>query len=165
MDIRFTHTNLIFGFEDDGFDAEKIYAEELSDVIKIMHSNNLKIPHDWILVFDIGYNNGKTPLVSKNKVGTYPSDKMKYIKIVVPIPSNKEIIWGVNPEQYLYEKNHYDGLMRNFWELNICFQDFKNRTDYIKACIKAGVKKVFEEGFTVGGEKIKIPTMRHLPTS
>lgn len=94
MDIRFTHTNLVFGFEDEGFDSNNIYSNQLSIVNSIMLLNKLQIPDDWVLMFDIGYNNGRIPLLSKNKFGTYPSDKMKYIKIVIPIPLESEVSWG-----------------------------------------------------------------------
>ena len=155
MDIRFTHTNLVFGFEDSGFNSQKIYKSALSNVEKLLNQYDLVMPNDWVLVFDVGYNNGKIPLVSRNKVGTYSSDKMKYIKIVVPIPLKTEIEWGVNPEQHLYKKDHYNKLIKNFWELNINYKNYNNRTDYISACIQASIKKVFEEGFSVGGVKVK----------
>lgn len=45
--------------------------------------------------------------------------------------------------------------MKYFWELAIDCRNYDNRTDYITSCIKAGIKKAFEEGFTVGGVKIK----------
>lgn len=155
MDIRFTHTNLVFGFEDERFNSNKIYLEQLSNVNSIIVSNALQIPDDWALIFDVGYNNGRIPLLSKNRFGTYPSDKMKYIKIVIPIPLESEISWGVKPEQHLYGKDHYDKLMKNFWELAVDYRSYNNRTEYITACLKAGIKKAFEEGFTVGGVKLK----------
>lgn len=121
-----------------------------------MRDNNLTVPDDWILIFEATYNNGKVPLVARNKVGSYPSDKMKYVKIVIPIPLKSEVDWGVNPEQHLYKKEHYDKLMRNFLELNVDYNNYNNRTDYIIACLKAGIKKAFEEGFTVGKTKIRV---------
>jgi len=155
MDIRFTHINLVFEFEDIGFNSTVIYNSLKPLVIEIMSSNSLKIPEDWVLLFKAGYTNARMPLVSKNKIGGYPSDKMKYITIVIPIPLESEIRWGVKPKQHLYGKNHYDKLMKNFWELDVDYRNYDNRTDYITACLKAGVKKVFEEGFTVGGVKLK----------
>jgi hypothetical protein len=135
-------------------------AHDISDnltpiIINIIRENNLNIPDDWILIFQAGYNNGKVPLVSKNKLGSYTSDKMKYIKVVIPIPLKSEISWGVKPDQHLYGKDHYDKLMKNFWELAVDYSIYHNRTDYITACLKAGIKKAFEKGFTVGGVKLK----------
>lgn len=155
MDIRVTHFCLLSEFLDVDFNSNEISDGLNPRIHELMQENNQSIPSDWILIFDATYNNGKVPLVTKNKLGSYPSDKMKYIKIVIPIPLKSEIEWGVNPEQHLYRKDHYDKLMKNFWELDIDFKDYSNRTDYITACLKAGIKKAFEEGFTVGGVKVK----------
>lgn len=155
MDIRVTHFCVLSNFLDVEFIANDI-SDKLTPLIhKIMKENDLTIPDDWILTFQASYNNGKTPLVSKNKLGSYTSDKMKDITIAIPIPLKSEISWGVEPVQHLYGKNHFDKLMRNFWELDINYRNYNNRTDYITACLKAGIKKAFEEGFTVGGVKVK----------
>jgi hypothetical protein len=154
MNINFSHIAVVFDFIDVGFKTQQIYQHLLPSVIEKMKENKLTLPMDWSLIFQAAYANGKLPLVSKNKLGSYPSDKMKYITIVVPIPLETEISWGVKPEQHLYGKDHYDKLMRNFWKLDIDFKNYSNRTDYITACLKAGVKKSFEEGFTVGGAKV-----------
>ncbi len=155
MDIRFTHTNLVFGFEDEGFNSKQIYDSLISLAIEIIATNNLNIPDDWVLLFKGCYTNGRIPLVSRNKIGGYPSDKMKYITIIIPIPLESEISWGVKPEQHLYGKVHYDKLMKNFWELAVDYRIYNNRSEYLTACLKAGIKKAFEEGFTVGGVKLK----------
>lgn len=159
MNIRFTHTSLVFEFVDCGFHAQQIYNSLLPIVIDINESNRLQLPKDWILIFKAVYTNGRCPLVSRNKLGGFPSDKMKYITIIIPIPLKSEIEWGVKPSQHLYCKEHYDKLLKNFWVLNVDFLYYKNRSDYITACLKAGIKKAFEEGFTIGGVKIKSETI------
>jgi Immunity protein 9 len=155
MDIRVTHFCLLTEFLDLDFNSNQISDSLTPSIHKIMLDNDLSIPKDWILIFQAGYNNGKVPLVARNKLGSHPSDKMKYIKVVVPIPLKTEIEWGVNPEQHLYKKDHYDKLMKNFWELDVDYRKYTSRTSYITACLKAGIKKTFEEGFTIGGTKIK----------
>ena len=45
--------------------------------------------------------------------------------------------------------------MKNFFELAVDYKNYTDRNDYIIACLKAGIKKAFEEGFTVGGIKVK----------
>jgi hypothetical protein len=155
MDIRVTHFCLLTEFLDVDFNAKEI-SDGLTPRIKaMMHENNLTIPSDWILIFQASYNNGKQPLVSRNKVGSYTSDRMKYVTIAIPVPLKTEISWGVNPDQHLYKKDHYDKLMKNFYELDVDYKDYTNRTDYIIACLNAGIKRSFEEGFTVGGIKVK----------
>ncbi|MBK8389575.1 MAG: hypothetical protein IPL23_09995 [Saprospiraceae bacterium] len=155
MDIRFTHICVVEDFVNDDLDTIFIYDSLLPYIKNILLANDFKIPDDWILIYSAGYTNGRTPLVSKNRIGSYPSDKMKYITIIIPVPLESEIRWGVKSEQHLYRKDHYDKLMKNFWELDVDYRNYNNRTDYITACLEAGIKKSFEEGFTVGGVKIK----------
>jgi hypothetical protein len=155
MDIRFTHINLVFDFEDSGFNSQKIYTSFIPAVRDVMSSNGFVIPSDWALIFQAGFSNGKKPLVSKNRIGSYSSDKLKYITVIIPIPLVSEIGWGVRPVQHLYNKDHYDKLMKNFYALNIDYNDYSSREDYITACLKEGIIKSFQEGFTVGGIKIK----------
>lgn len=156
MNIEVSHFGLVSDFIGVDFDSKKISFEWTQKLKRIFYENQLNFPMDWQLIFHLTYNNGKIPLVAKNKVGGYPSDKMKYIKIVIPVPLISEIEWGVNPDQHLYGKNHYDKLMKNFNELEINFKNYKNRTDYISACLEGGIKRAFKEGFTVGGVKIQI---------
>lgn len=156
MDVSIGHFCLIYDFLDVGFNTNKISERLKPDILKLMRDYNLTIPEDWKLIFEATYNNGIVPLVAKNKVGSYPSDKMKYVKIVIPIPLKSEIEWGVDPEQHLYKKDHYDKLMKNFRELDVDYRQYTNRTDYITACLKAGVGNAFEEGFTVGKSKLQI---------
>ena len=119
MDVSIGHFCMVFDFLNVGFNSNEINSSLLPSIYKEMQDNHLTIPEDWRLIFHANYNNGKTPLVSKNKLGGYFSDKMKYITIVIPIPLTSEVEWGVNPEQHLYKKDHYDKLMRNFLELNV----------------------------------------------
>ncbi len=156
MNIEVSHFGLVSDFIGVDFDSKKISFEWTQKLKRIFDENKLNFPIDWQLIFHLTYNNGKNPLVAKNKVGGYLSDKMKYVKIVIPVPLKSEISWGVNLEQHLYGKDHYDKFMRNFNELDINFENYKNRTDYITACLKAGIQKALKDGFTVGGVKIKV---------
>ena len=155
MDVSIGHFCMLSDFLDVEFNANETSKKLTPSIYKAMQDNDLTLPDDWQLIFHANYNNGKIPLVSRNKLGSYTSDKMKYITIVIPIPLKSEIAWGVYPEQYLYKKDHYDKLMKNFFELAVDYKNYTNRNDYIIACLKAGIKKAFEEGFTVGGIKVK----------
>jgi hypothetical protein len=156
MDVSIGHFCMVFDFLEVGFNSNEINDILTPNIYKAIEEYKLTIPEDWRLIFHANYNNGKIPLVSKNKLGGYFSDKMKYITIVIPIPLKSEIEWGVNPEQHLYEKDHYDKLMKNFLELNVNYNNYNNRTEYITACLKAGIRKALEVGFTVGKMKIKL---------
>lgn len=155
MSIDVTHLSVVSEFLDIDFDPQSIGEEIKMLVNRALVKYNISMPSDWILVYDASYNNGVRPLVSRNKLGNFKSDKMKCITIVIPIPLLSEISWGVRPDQHLYPKNHFENLMKNFFELDIDFRVYNNRTDYILACLKAGIVRSFQEGFTVGAMKIK----------
>lgn len=156
MESRITHFCLIIDFLDVDFESRKISEILKIEVDNILKNNSFVDQNDWIIQFSATYNNGKHLLVSKNKLGSYPNDKVKEITIPIPIPLKNKISWGVNKEQYVHEITHYDKLLKNFWILDIDYHQFTNRTEYIIDCMRRAIKKVFEEGFTVGGVKIKI---------
>lgn len=156
MNVFISSTSVVFDFVDVDFNSKSIF-DKLLEIIKKKYQEQIEmIPQNWTVYFNAIFTNSKYPLTSKNKIGSYPTDKMKNIAIVIPIPLKSEIGWGVDKDQHLYGKDHYDNLMKNFWELNVNFRNYSNRTDYIIACMVAGIDKSFQEGFTVGGVKIKL---------
>ena len=156
MESRITHFSLIIDFLDIKFNSNKISEILKKEVDEILEKNNFSNQNDWIIKLRATYNNGKQLLISKNKFGTLTSDKIKEITIVIPIPSIHKISWGCEDEQYIYKENHYDEILHNFLVLDINLSDFSNREDYILDCLRRGIKKVFQEGITVNGIKVKI---------
>lgn len=156
MNISITHLSLVVDFLDKDFNSKTISDLMRNELESLLIDNAIHLPDGWTLIFRATYSNSYSPLVSKNKTGSYPSDKLKYITIVIPIPLTSEIKWGVDESQHIYGKDHYDRLKKNFWELPIDCKQFHNRQDYILYCLRKGIKKTFEEGFTVGGVKVKI---------
>ncbi len=155
METNITHFCLIYDFLDVDFNSNDISRIIKQKVDHILKFNNFNIPSDWILTFNATYNNSKFLLISKNKFGGYKSEKRKEISIVIPIPLIDKINWGVNEKNFIYDINHYDNILHNFWALEIDPNYFNNRTDYILFCMLKGIKKSFYEGFTVGGIKLK----------
>jgi hypothetical protein len=94
-------------------------------------------------------------LVTKNKLGSYTSDKTKEIMVAMPIPTIDKVPWGVQDSQHIYKESRFDDLMKNFHPLDVDYRDFHSRTDYILACMRAGISTSFDQGFTVNKEKIK----------
>ena len=153
MESRITHFCLIQDFLGMGFDTNKINEILKMEVNSILSKNSFTNKNDWVINFQANYNNGTKLLISKNKFGTYSKDKIKQIFIPIPIPTN--VSWGVKTEQHTYEATHYDKIINNFWVLDVNFSDFQNREEYILDCMRRAIKKAFEEGFTVGGIKVK----------
>lgn len=156
MKSRILHTSLVLNFLDVEFDTNVISEILKTEVDNILDSNNLGNLSDWEIQFKATYNNGRKLLISKNRLGSRPSDKIKEIVIIIPIPKLENASWGVSKYQYIYEESHYDKLLKNFWELNVNYSDFPNRTDYILDCMRRAIKFCFDEGFTVDGVKVNI---------
>jgi hypothetical protein len=155
MNTRITHFSLVIDFLDIAFDSDSIsdiLKKEVDDVLRL---NAIELPDKWWLVFRATYSNARGVLISKNRLGTYPSDKMKKVTIVIPVPLKEIVEWGVEERQHVYGIDHYDKLMKNFWALEVDYSQYSNRQDYIIACLRSGIKKAFEECFTVGGVKVK----------
>ncbi len=124
-------------------------------VDKVLFSQDGSSNSDWIVSFWITYNNGKQLLISRNKLGTLHSQKIKEIYIAIPIPSINIVSWGVEDNQYIYGPDHYHTILKNFWVEQVDFNLFSNRTDCIYDCLRRAIQRAFFEGFTVGGIKVK----------
>jgi len=164
MQTRVNHTCLILDFWDETFDAE-----EASSVLKAKGDNLLRQCRfenleDWEIEFRATYNNARQLLISKNKLGTYSSDKYKQITIVIPIPNKESVAWGVASSQFIYDIDHYDGLMKNFNALEVDFINFTNRSDYIKDCIERAIDYCFINGIVIKGTKIQLPKKKVVTT-
>jgi hypothetical protein len=159
MESRITHFCLISDFLNNGFDANKI-----SDILKVETDHILKVNSlinqtDWVIQFRATYNNGNNLLISKNKFGSYSSDKIKEITIPIPIPLIDIVPWGVSVQQHTYKETHYDKILNNFWALDVYFSDFSNREDYILDCMRRAINLCFEKGYTVNGIKLKMKSV------
>jgi hypothetical protein len=148
-----------------GFDERQI-AEELQAVVeKIVEDHGLNKQTDWELRFNAIFTNAREVLVSKNRLGNYPSERVKVISIVIPVPCIEDVPWGVKREQHTYGINHYDKLMRNFSGLGGDYAAFSNRTDYIIDSMRRGIRHRFLDGFTIDKKKVKLNTTQTIMLS
>lgn len=147
--------SLIIDFLGKNYNFNDIDVELRTLIYKLGYTSKVEPLSEWNLKLSATYNIGKVPLVTKNKLGNRKSDKIKEISIIIPIPNIKECIWGCKSDQFIYEENHYEKIKNNFFVLNTKAVDFKDRQTYILACMQEGIKRVFNEGFTVGKIKVK----------
>lgn len=152
MNTRITFASLVIDFE---FDYNKIGSILKRELERQLESNGLRHKSEWELQFRATYSNARQLLVSKNKLGTFTSDKIKEITVVIPIPLKSTVGWGVNKEQHVYDESHYDKVINNFWALEVCSTSFENRSEYIIDCMIKAIQLAFEKGFTINGLKIK----------
>ena len=139
MQTRIGHSCMILNFLDVDFSSNlisDILKREVDDILTNFTLENLV---DWTLTFRASYTNARQPLVSKNKLGSYTSDKIKEITIIIPIPTLDMIAWGVQYDQHIYGEGHFDNLIKNFFHLEIDYSKYNNRTDYILNCMRAGI--------------------------
>lgn len=155
MRARILHTSYVLNFLDVGFDSSRISQILESEVNTILKENSFAELNDWEIKFRAIYTNSRQLLISKNRFGTYPKEKIKEISIPIPIPTIDIISWGITKDQHIYEDTHYDKLLKNFWNLDVNYSDFSSRTNYILDCLRKAIKFCFEEGFTVNGIKVK----------
>jgi Immunity protein 9 len=157
MKVRVGYTCcMVIDFLGVGFDERHIVEELQADVEKIVEDSGFSMQTDWDLRFDANFTNAREVLVSKNRVGSYPSDSTKQITIVIPVPYIEVVPWGVKREQHTYDIDHFDKLMRNFSAIGVNYAAFSNRTDYIMDSMRRGIRHSFHEGFTVNKVKVKL---------
>ena len=156
MQTRIGHTCMILDFLDVDFSSNMISDILKKEVDNILANYTFENTDDWTLIFRASYTNARQPLVSKNKLGSFTSDKIKEITIIIPIPTLNLVSWGVNGEQHIYGVDHFDSLIKNFLPLDTDYLNFNNRNDYILNCMRTGIRLSFTNGFTVNKEKIKV---------
>jgi len=156
MQTSISHISMVINFLNIDFDSNQIseiLKKEVDNILRNFSTDNLE---DWTLDFMASYTNGMQPLVSKNRLGSFTSDKIKQITIVIPVPIIDTVSWGVNSNQHIFKIDHFDKLIKNFNTLDVNYSDFNNRTDYILECLRMGIKVSFSQGFTVNKGKFKL---------
>ncbi|QEL00419.1 hypothetical protein FKG96_06210 [Olivibacter sp. LS-1] len=154
MQMKVRHVSYVLDFMDKDFDTDSIsdaLTKEFSGVFESIKNSKSQM---WEIQFRATYTNGKMLLISKNKFGNYTSDKIKEITIPIPIPVDETVSWGVKPQQHTLKVDHYDKLLNNFWELDVDYTKFFNRTDYIMDCMRRAINLCFEKSYTVNGVKL-----------
>jgi len=126
MQARVNHTCYVLDFLDEGFNSDEISSELKQVADSYLNACSAEGIDDWEIEFRAVYNNARQLLISKNGLGTYPSDKYKSITVVVPIPKKEDVSWGVDARQYVFGIDHYDDLMKNFNLLDPHFENLDN---------------------------------------
>ena len=158
MQTSISHISMVINFLDIDIDFDSNQISEIlkKEVDKIVSNFSTANLEDWRLDFVASYTNGRQPLISKNKLGSFTGDKIKQITIVIPVPTIDTVSWGVNSNQHIFKIDHFDKLIKNFNTLDVNYSYFNNRIDYILECLRMGIKVSFSQGFTVNKEKFKL---------
>ncbi|TAF44773.1 MAG: hypothetical protein EAZ64_06020 [Sphingobacteriales bacterium] len=155
MKSRILSSSYIIDFEDIGFNSDDINKKVKKETDNILKSIDSEMLTGWEVHFIFRFNNVKNILIySKGK--SYPIERYKEITVHIPIPMIDTVFWGVNKEQQIYQVDHLDNIIKNFDCIEVGFNTFNNRADYILDSMKKAIKFCFNKGFTVNGFKIKV---------
>ncbi len=154
MKSRILHSSYVLNFLDVNFNTNQISELLKTETDELLQLNNFVGLENWEVQFRATY--GKDSMVKiYTKMSSYKNERQKLIIIHIPIPTTDTIEWGVDSNQYIYSANNPNA-DKNLYFLKIDYSQFANRQDYIIDCIRRGIRKAFEEGFTVNGIKVKI---------
>jgi hypothetical protein len=155
LQSRILNSSYIADFLDVGFDSDKIKRTIKGEVDNILGKVENKLLDDWEIQFIFRYNTVKQLLIyTRGK--SYSKEKYKEITIHIPIPSTDEVDWGVRKEQEVYDKNHLDNIIDNFYRLDVDFKLYKDVHDYIIDSMRTAIKYCLTNGITINGVKLKI---------
>jgi hypothetical protein len=154
MESKVISTSYVIEFLNVDFNSFQIETEMKSEVDQILKKIIIKDLEDWKIEFKVIFS-GVKKIVIYTRMPSNKKEKNKIIIIHIPIPSIKNIDWGVQDNQYMNSNSSPDA--KNVAFLEVDFKEFDNRTDYINDSIRRAVKFCFEDGFTMNGVKVKFP--------
>jgi hypothetical protein len=136
---------------DDYAEIDKIELKLNTYIEKILFKLNLNDLKDWRILLSIVYTATQSVGVLKS-ARRYPSDTEIESSIIIPIPSIKEVKYGLPEEKLERVFTMIDGK----WHLlETDFSKFNNLNDYIYDAAIRGIDETFKQGITVNGKKIK----------
>lgn len=150
MKFKVQLTPEIFDFPN--LHSERLVIESyLGDLLKDL--NLEKILPEWNVRFLslLGKEGREIGVYKKGSI--YSSELMKSYTIYIPIPTNEDVVWGVNKEKYAHRPPIDKNKMKM---LNVKFTDFNNLSHYVVECSKIGILDLLKSGISLKGIKIKI---------
>lgn len=133
------------------YNAIETYFQNLTSSMKVDDSIN-----DWTLSVEIGLGGrmGEKEIVISKKGITYVADKERLIGININLPTEEEISWGVKKHRFIkYSKRKSD---KGLIIIPVDCSMFENMTTYLESSIKLSLDRLFTDGITLKGHKIKL---------
>ena len=154
MKSRILQSSYVIDFLDIDFSSAEINHTlkiETDKILEHYHNDSL---NDWEILFRGIYGKG-TSISVYRALPSYVEDKQKQITVHIPVPIKDIVKWGVNPTQ-LVTLGKAPNELKNISLLEVDFNNFTNRTEYILDCFRRAIKFCFEDGFTINKVKVKI---------
>jgi len=134
MKCSVAHTSYIIKFLDINFNAN-----EISDRLEYEFNSLLEGVGDsrvlnWSIQFRLHYDRGEKILIS-TRLPSYKDLQYKKVTIILPIPDDNTVSWGVRREQYIVRAMPDPA---KFICLDLDF-DYNNVSDYIEALARRAI--------------------------
>jgi len=139
---------------DFGVDEMCDFIDKINTVVGYDESGQL-FP-DWTISFYFIYTKYSGILISK-KGNAIKAEKNKEYNIIIPIPNDKEMSWGIKRSKFPYDITNNKNLNneKNFIKLPVNYNDFSNMKDHVTSCAKEAIINLLINGLTIEGKKIK----------
>ena len=164
MKLKISDTSYVMDFMNTEASSNKIIPLIETRFNEVLSSHQHKGLEDWHILFKVIYNNVRSILIYKHG-GSYPKEKYKEIVIHIPIPPVGKVNWGVYESQYIQDLAHLDKMIKNFYIIDVTFENFSTMEDYTVDSISNAIDFTLKTGFTVSGQRIKINSSKWLTYS
>jgi hypothetical protein len=151
--MKFTYRTYyaIIGFENTDYGYEEIekFISKINSIVKC--DSNGKLFPDWTVCFYLVFRKYSGIVISK-KGNTLKNEKNREYNIIIPIPNDKEVSWGMKKNKF----GHDITLNENkFMILPVNYNDFSNLHDFVVYCTKKTIVSLLTNGLTIDGKIIK----------
>lgn len=148
MKFKLSSSSSIVNFPSEDYGREEI-ADFINDITKEIKMDKFS---EWTIIFYAVFGKANDVKILKGS-RTYPTEKEKEISILIPIPSNEEVPWGIDKDRFAVRPPLDE---KKFKSLNVDPKDFSNLKEYVIFGMKKGIETTLKDGITFQGEKIKI---------
>ena len=146
----------IVDFIEIDFGATETYnfINEINNIIE--SDKNGKLYPDWTICFYFIYTKYSEILINKQG-NIIKNEKIKEHNIIIPIPNNKEISWGIKKNKFPNDISHNKNSNNEniFIELSANYNEFSNMKDYVMSCSKKAIISLLINGLMLEGIKIE----------
>jgi hypothetical protein len=151
MNIKYRYTSNIIDFpkRDYGYKEIEDFLSEINAIITEKKGNCFF--SDWIICFYLLFDQNNGIGIYK-KGRTYIKEKEKEFTVIIPIPKDKEVSWGVRQSKFGYYNPTDES---KYLILPINYDNFSNEKDFIIDCTKRAIIALLKYGITIEGQKIK----------
>lgn len=134
------------------YNAIETYFQNLAGQIKVDDSIN-----NWTLSIEISLGGaiGEKEICIGKRGITYLAEKEKLIGINISLPIKEEINWGI-AEKHRFNEYAKRKSNKGVTVIPVDYAQFKDMTDYVESSIKLSLKRVYTDGITLKGYKIKL---------